>query len=260
MSSKPGQKKASWRRLDGWLLKDIIHIYRKQGHKSDVARYVWKHIPREVCASIIGKDANENSYNQRGDKGTRLGYEFEHPDKHPLGLRMMPYAKDIVENNRILTHEDVARIVQQATSDDTPIPINEAPVIPEGGSEDWRYFYLLGMKGSTNCGLGTSKDLQSAMRRIRTHSKGDVDGVMFIFYIMQCNKGLMLEDYLKKKYGHDRISTDYGGSIERFRIAPQHMLQAANNFCDVERLWCRRVDWEKEAAQPPTCTSTLPVL
>ena len=65
-----------------------------------------------------------------------------------------------------------------------------------------------------------------------------------------CERVSKLESYLiKNKFADDRIKTD-NGSIERFRVSPQAMRQAAINYCNRERImYCEIADPIPEAAQ-----------
>ena len=124
MGSPKGIIKANWRSPEGWLLKGIITIYFRRGHRqtgrnrlgvASIGECLSKHVAYEDVSTIIGVEVTENAIENRGDKGTRLGYEREHPDKHLLGKKLWPYAVDIVQKQERLMLDDIRKIAKQAT-------------------------------------------------------------------------------------------------------------------------------------------------
>jgi hypothetical protein len=115
MGSKPGRVYANWSTPQGWLMKCLIHIYWKQGFRSKdlMADCIYRHVSKETLAQIVGSKVTNQAIRERGDKGTRAENAFEHPDKHPMGLRYMAAAEKIVGERLLMSFEDVMAIVGQ---------------------------------------------------------------------------------------------------------------------------------------------------
>jgi hypothetical protein len=228
MSSKPGLKKANWKSAAGWLFKGIIVLYYALGNRKDsIGECFRRHVPRNVYVPIIGQDVTDNAIEQRGHKG--YDYEpnkFEHVDKHPLGMKMLPFARKIVNEGLILTRADIDKIVSQALSSTEEIKIEQTTMDNEkkrGG-----VFYVLG-NGSINCGLGISfqKDFT---KRTDSFKKGDVENTLIVQHAIWLEDPRPIETEVKRHLSEFSIGN------ERYKVHADHAIHVARHYADKHKI------------------------
>ena len=108
---------AKWKQSDaGWLMLCVIQIYYNKGFTQEgtIGDKFRKHFTEEARISVLGIDPNNNSILNRGHKGQFHKTPKEHPDKHPTGVLMMPYAKKIVEGGLKLGLAEIESTVAEA--------------------------------------------------------------------------------------------------------------------------------------------------
>jgi hypothetical protein len=212
MGSKPGRVYANWSTPQGWLMKCLIHIYWKQGFRSKdlMADCIYRHVSKETLAQIVGSKVTNQAIRERGDKGTRAENAFEHPDKHPMGLRYMAAAEKIVGERLLMSFEDVMAIVGQqvpVSESAEPMPVPEVPpsVVPDNVSlERAGLMYFVGQAGNEQCAFGIT-------------TKEKVDGRINI-------KDLDRE--MKRRF------VDLHLGSERYDIPPGDIFRMARKVCD----------------------------
>jgi hypothetical protein len=113
---------------EGWLLKSIITIYYRRGHRQDrtpikasLRDCLQRHVSRKDMYEILGVDVTDHAIQDRGHKGTYNGpreeperYIPEHPDVHPVGKKVWPCAVVIVAEGREVPLDDIYKITDQA--------------------------------------------------------------------------------------------------------------------------------------------------
>jgi hypothetical protein len=228
MSSPSGLNKANWSGTPaGWLFKAIILIYYKKGQRGKtIADSFRSHVSRDIYVPIIGVDVTDNAIEQRGHKGVLPSNAFEHPDKHPMGMKMMPYAINIVENKKILTKEDIDTIVKTALSSQEEIKVEQTTVNEE--KKQGGYFYVLGT-GSTRCGVGHTFQ-QDYTKRTNSFKKGDLDDNMEVKYVMWLEKPQVLELEVKNALKM------YALGSEKFEVHADHAIHTARFIADAQQI------------------------
>ena len=206
MSSKPGGKKAKWGSPAGWFLKGIIWKYYKDGHREDsIGECLRRHVSREVYVKIIGQDVNDNAIMQRGHKGVLPKNAFEHPDKHLIGMKMLPYALKAIENNRHnLSLEDINEIVNEALSSTETITLEKVTEMEKGDESGILY---VASTGSSNCifGITTKND---ARKRMAAFAKGDIDRKIIDLKQMWLVSPRKIETLLKRKFKEEHLGNE----------------------------------------------------
>lgn len=232
MGSNKGRDTGSWSSPEGWLLKAIIVNYFRQGQKyhnaKEISFALRTHVSQEDINAIAGRIVNDNSILQRGDKGTRRGYESEHPDKHPTGMRMWPRAQQIIKERRRLTFEEIHSIASEALVGEQTIAI-EKVVVAEPNAKDTSGLLYFNSTGTERCNFGiTSKS--DAEERIGGFVKGDIDKQMRTSHVMWCAEHRKLETLLKEYFRGDSLGN------ERYDVSADTAWHRARKLADENRL------------------------
>jgi hypothetical protein len=253
MSSKPGGTKGKWSASpQGWLLKGVATVYYRQGHRSKegMGECFRRHFARKDYNAIVEKEVNDNMILQRGHKGTFAKNAFEHPDKHPIGMKLWPYAQKIVTERLKLDRAAIDMMATEAMNNNIPLFISGAPIVPEPNEDSpGGYLYILAEIGCENSAIGIAGN---PSKRVRQHSKGNINGELIVYSQLYCENPRKVESYLKGKYVDDKVMSETNRGDEKFRVLPQAMLQSAVNFCNRVRILYREVidpTQEQQAAE-----------
>jgi hypothetical protein len=217
MGSPKGRKLGDWKTPKGWLLRDIIHIlWNSTTDHSDenMGDMFFPLVPIEVCDPIVmhrhpGTHVTGHKVKDRGDKGTRSGYESEHPDKHALGVKMMPFAKQIVQAGRAITKDELDQIVAKAMASEEAVHIEDVKIVDKKEG-----VWYCNSTDRENCNFGiTTRD--TADKRISEFAKGDIDQRMRPLYQVWVTDIVKADRVIKKHFKGDHLGNErYGVPAE----------------------------------------------
>lgn len=215
MGSPKGRKLGNWNTPEGWFLKAIINgLWKSTSDHSDenMGKLFFALMSQEVCQPIVMKNhpdlpVTAHMIKDRGDKGTRLGYEHEHPDKHPMGVKMLPFAEAAIKLGIQLTKEMVADYVARALNSDIQVVPLEKVTTNEKGIDG--IIYINGTRSEKcNFGMTTKKD---AEKRVQAFRKGDIENRMGLLHQAWVSDVHKVDRLLKKQFyiyhqGNERYS------------------------------------------------------
>jgi hypothetical protein len=113
----------NWRTPAGRLSRALIHelmLKQKLGQQGLWTKfhYLWP-----TCQAYFEYPLNSHQLYSRWWTGVAPGrYVTEHPDKHPEGLKYLPYAREIIAADVPISDEDVQRIVAEVAKLDSVNP------------------------------------------------------------------------------------------------------------------------------------------
>jgi hypothetical protein len=243
MGSPKGLKKANWSGSPaGWLFKGIITIYRKKGFRqSELASKFREHVSKELYIHYINVDVTDNAIDQRGARGTEAKYEKEHPDKHPMGSRMWPFAQKVVEERLVLDREKISKIENEAMSGySDPMPIEETvTVIDNEGVTQVGLIYVLGNNVDLDhCAIGMTTQTD-VTKRTNGFIKGDISGTLELRHL------LWLENPAKIEAEFKRSLKEFSFGNERFTLMPDQAIRILRRIADKHAIAYRNVKVEK---------------
>lgn len=221
MGSQPGRKYADWSTPEGWLLKDIIHILWTNGLRGDRLAARFKQIV--PCYREVVGDVTDNAIAQRGDKGTREGNEFEHPDKHPVGIRFLDAAREVVNKNQSLDLLALAATIREnPVSSALSIPSDNAPITKSLNNAGYLYV-LRSRSDSSRSALGISINPKE---RIDSFRKGDLAGELELADLFFVENPRRAETEIKQLF------RDIHLGHERYDVPATTMVQMVRSTCD----------------------------
>jgi hypothetical protein len=228
LASNKGRARGDWSgSYEGWLLRGIIQIYYNRGDRQEVlTEHVHKHASRELIAEITGRDMNANSINERGNKGKLAVNAFEHPDKHPMGMKMMPFARKVVEENIKLDRAMMHAMVEEALATEQSVTLSETTVDEKGVQAGLIY---VESTGSDNCCFGMTTKLD-AEERVKNFRKGDIDRRMHTRHVLWLKDAKKI-DTLMKQY----FKPDHEGA-ERYSVPADTVWHRLRKIANAERV------------------------
>jgi hypothetical protein len=122
-----------------------------------------------------------------------------------MGMKMLPFANTIVEQDLTVTREQIDQIVQEALSTEQTIDIKKV-IVDDELNKTIGLIYI-GGTGTENCLFGmTSK--KDAMERVKAFLKGDVDNHMAIRHVMWLADVKSVDITLKNRFRGEHLGEE----------------------------------------------------